>query len=123
MKKSIKKTSIKDIAHEAQVAISTVSHVINKTKYVSDDTCEKVSRAIKKLNYRPNIIARGLRTKSTRTIGVLLPDISQPFFAQVVRGIEEVARKRNYTLILGCTFYDIEEEEIQMNSMIDQFID
>jgi len=123
MKRSIKKTSIKDIAQEASVSISTVSHVINKTKYVTDKTKERVNKAIKKLNYRPNIIARGLRTKSTRTIGVLLPDISQPFFAQVVKGIEEAARIRNYTLILGCTFYDIDEEERQMNSMIDQSID
>jgi LacI family transcriptional regulator len=123
MKKSIKKTSIKDIAREAGVAISTVSHVINKTKHVSKTTKERVIKAIDRLNYRPNIIARGLRTKSTRTIGVLLPDISQSFFAQVLRGIEEVARIRNYTLIMGCTFYDIEEEERQMNSMIDQSID
>jgi LacI family transcriptional regulator len=123
MKKSIKKTSIKDIAKEASVAISTVSHVINETKFVSDKTREKVLKAIKKLSYRPNIIARGLRTKSIKTIGVLLPDISQPFFAQVLRGIEEAARTRNYTLIMGCTFYDIDEEERQMNSMIDQSID
>ena len=123
MRKSFKKTSIKDIAKEANVAISTVSHVINETKYVTDETREKVIKAIKKLNYRTNIIARGLRTKSIRTIGVLLPDISQPFFAQVLRGIEETARNRNYTLIMGCTFYDIEEEERQMNSMIDQSID
>ena len=123
MKRSIKKTSIKDIAREASVSISTVSHVINKTKYVTDNTKERVSKAIKKLNYRTDIIARGLRTKSTRTIGVLLPDISQPFFAQVVKGIEESARIRNYTLILGCTFYDIDEEERQMNSMLDQSID
>lgn len=119
----IKKTSIKDIAKEAGVAISTVSHVINKTKYVSEGTSKKVRKAVEKLSYRPNIIARGLRTKSTRTIGVILPDISQPFFAQVLRGIEEVSRNRNYTLIMGCSFYDIKEEDRLMNSMIDQSID
>jgi len=123
LERKIKKTSIKDIAKEAGVAISTVSHVINKTKNVSDITKDKVQNAIKKLNYRPNIIARSLRTKKTRTIGVILPDISQPFFAQVVRGIEQVARKRNYTLIMACSFYDIKEEERQMNTMIDQSID
>ncbi len=123
MTKSLKKTSIKDIAKKAGVAISTVSHVINKTKYVSEKTREKVNAAIQELDYRPNIIARGLRTKSIRTIGILLPDIAQPFFAQVLRGIEEAARLRNYTLIIGCTFYDICEEERQMNSMLDQSID
>ena len=107
MKESIKKTSIKDIARECGVAISTVSHVINNTKFVTDATRAKVLKTIDNLNYRPNLIARGLRTKSTRTIGLLLPDISQPFFAQVVKGIEAVARLRNYTLIMGCTFYDI----------------
>jgi DNA-binding LacI/PurR family transcriptional regulator len=123
MAKIIKKTSIKDIAKKAGVAISTVSHVINKTKYVSEDTKDKEDKAIKELDYRPNIIARGLRTKSTRTIGVLLPDIALPFFAQVLRGIEEAARLRNYTMIMGCTFYDIQEEERQVNSMLDQSID
>lgn len=123
MNKPRKKTSIKDISRKAGVAISTVSNVINNNKYVSDRIKEKVNSAIKELGYRPNIIARGLRTKSTRTIGVLLPDIAQPFFGQVLRGIEEVARHRNYTMIIGCTFYDIAEEEWQMNSMLDQLID
>lgn len=123
MRKKTKSPSIKDIAKEAGVAISTVSHVINKTKFVSDKKKEKVVHAIKKLNYRPNIIARSLRTKSTRTIGVFLPDIAQPFFAQVVKGIEEIAREREYTLILGCTFYDIEEEKKQINTLLDQSID
>ncbi len=123
MKEFIKKASIKDIARQSGVAISTVSHVINSTKFVADVTREKVMKAINELNYRPNLIARGLRTKSTRTIGILLPDISQPFFAQVLKGIEAVARLRNYTLIMGCTFYDIEDEKRQLNSMLDQNTD
>ncbi|HEX7561016.1 MAG TPA: LacI family DNA-binding transcriptional regulator [Candidatus Humimicrobiaceae bacterium] len=123
MKEQVKKTSIKDIARESGVAISTVSHVINNTKFVAEGTREKVMKAINELHYRPNLIARGLRTKSTRTIGLLLPDISQPFFAQVVKGIEAVARLRNYTLIMGCAFYDIEEEKRQLNSMLDQNTD
>jgi len=123
LKEQVKKTSIKDIAKQSGVAISTVSHVINNTKFVSDKTRKKVMEAIESLHYRPNLIARGLRTKSTRNIGLLLPDISQPFFAQVVKGIEAVARLRNYTLIMGCTFYDIEEEKRQLNSMLDQNID
>jgi LacI family transcriptional regulator len=123
LKELVKKTSIKDIAKQSGVAISTVSHVINNTKFVADGTREKVTKAINELHYRPNLIARGLRTKSTRTIGLLLPDISQPFFAQVVKGIEAVARLRNYTLIMGCAFYDIEEEKRQLNSMLDQNTD
>lgn len=122
-KKKPKKPSIKDIAAESGVAISTVSHVLNKTKFVTKETEKKVRKAVKKLDYRPNIIARGLRTRSTKTIGVMLPDISNIFFSQVLRGMEEIARKRQYTLIIGCTFYDIKEEERQVNVLIDKFID
>ena len=123
MKKIKKKTSIKDIAREADVSISTVSHVINKSKNVSEETQKKVKNAIKRLNYRPSIIARSLRTRKTRTIGVMLPDIAQPFFAQVVRGMEQAAKERKYTLVLGCTFYDLVEEKKQIDSLIDQSID
>ena len=114
-KKKIKVPSIKDVAREAGVSISTVSSVINQNKFVSEEREKRVREAINRLNYRTNIIARGLRTKSTRAVGVILPDIAQPFFAQVIRGMEESARTRGYTLILGCSFYDIEEEERQIN--------
>jgi len=123
MKKKTKHPSIKDVAKEAGVAISTVSNVINETRFVKEEISNKVLKAIKKLNYRPNIIARGLRTKSTKTVSIILPDIGSPFFAQVIKGMEEVARNRGYTLILGCTFYNIEEEELQMNVLLDKFID
>jgi len=122
-KKKKKVPSIKDVAAEAGVSISTVSSVINQNKFVSEEREARVKEAIKKLEYRPNIIARGLRTKSTRAVGVILPDIAQPFFAQVIRGMEESARTRGYTLILGCSFYDIEEEERQINILMNQFVD
>lgn len=123
MAKKVKKPSIKDIAKKAGVAISTVSHVINDTKFVSSQNREKVTKAIKELNYRPNILARSLRTKKTKTVAVITPDISQPFFAQTIRGMEEAARKRRYTLIIGCTFYDPKEEKSQTYSFLDQSID
>jgi DNA-binding LacI/PurR family transcriptional regulator len=122
-KKKPKKPSIKDIAAESGVAISTVSHVLNKTKFVSEKTTKKVLKVVNKFDYKPNIIARGLRIKSTEAVGVIVPDIATPFFSQVIRGMEEVARKRRYTLILGCTFYDVEEEKRQMDILMDQFID
>lgn len=116
-------TSIKDIASEAGVAISTVSNVINGTRFVAEKTRLKVQDAIEKLHYRPNIIARGLRIKSTRAIGVILPDISSSFFSQVIYGIEEIARERNYTMILGCTNFDFREEIKIANKLLDSFID
>ncbi|MCL4386078.1 MAG: LacI family transcriptional regulator [Cyanobacteria bacterium] len=122
-KKRTVDVSIKDIAHEAGVAISTVSNVINKTRFVTSQTKEKVIEAIEKLDYRPNIIARGLRIHSTRTVAVIVPDISSSFFSQVINGIEEVARKRNYTLILGCTSFDYNEEKRITNILLNSFID
>ncbi len=123
MERKNKAPSIKDIAEEAGVAISTVSNVINKKGMVTKKTSFKVLKAIKKLGYRPNIIARSLRTKKTKTIGVILQDISNPFGSHVIKGMEEVARKRGYVLILGCTFYDKEEENRQVNVLLSQFID
>ncbi|MGM0368189.1 MAG: LacI family DNA-binding transcriptional regulator [Actinomycetota bacterium] len=123
MGRKYKSPSIKDIAREAGVAISTVSNVINKKGIVTAKTRKKVSKAIDKLGYRPNIIARSLRTRSTNTIGVILQDISNPFGSHVIKGMEEVARKRGYILILGCTFYDKEEEERQVHTLLDQFVD
>ncbi len=120
---NFKNISIKDIAVEAGVAISTVSNVINNTRSVRGTTKAKVNDAIKKLDYRPNIIARGLRTKSTKAIGVIVPDIGSTYFSQVIKGMEEVARLRKYTLILGCTSFDFEEEQRITNILLDQFID
>jgi LacI family transcriptional regulator len=122
-KKKQLNASIKDIAREAGVAISTVSNVINNSRFVTSQTKEKVLDAIEKLGYRPNIIARGLRIHSTRTVAVIVPDINSSFFSQVINGIEEIARKRNYTMILGCTSFDFNEEERITNVLLDSFID
>jgi LacI family transcriptional regulator len=118
-----KKTSIKDIAIEAGVAISTVSFVINGKDVVAEKTKKKVLKAIKKLDYRTNIIARSLRTKSTKAIGVIVPDIATPYTSQIVKGMEDFSRKMGYTLILGCSYYSKEEEEKQVNIFIDKLID
>jgi DNA-binding LacI/PurR family transcriptional regulator len=123
MDRSKKQASIKDIAREAGVSISTVSYVINNKKNVSKKTREKVLEIIDKLNYRTNIVARSLRTKSTKAVGIIVPDISTPFTSQVVKGMEEVAKSRGYTLILGCSYYDINEEKRQVNVFLDQLID
>ena len=122
-KKKTVDISIKDIAREAGVAISTVSNVINNSRFVTSETKERVIQAIEKLDYRPNIIARGLRIHSTNTVAVIVPDISSSFFSQVINGIEEVARKRNYTLILGCTSFDYKEEKRITNVLLNSFID
>jgi LacI family transcriptional regulator len=118
-----KNTSIKDIAKEAGVSISTVSYVINGKELVAEKTKKKVLKIIDKSGYKPNFIARSLRTRKTRTIGVIVYDISNPFVAQIVRGAQEAVKTRGYTMILGCTFNDLAEEERQINVMQNQFID
>ena len=94
IKRQGKRVVTKDIAKEAGVAISTVSFVLNNSRNVNKKTKNKVLRAIKKLNYFPSSYARDLRTKTTKIIGVIIPDISTPFFSQVIVGLEQAARER-----------------------------
>lgn len=97
---------IKDIAREAGVSTATVSHVINNTKYVSDPTREKVERAIKKFNYHPNTHAQSLALGRSKTIGLLVSDISNPFFPEVIKSIEAAVFSSGYHLILLNTNYE-----------------
>jgi DNA-binding LacI/PurR family transcriptional regulator len=123
MQKKIRNISIKDIAKSAGVAISTVSNVINNKDLVTDKTRDKVLRKIDKLGYKPNLLAQSLRTQKTKTIGAIVYDISNPFVARIVKGMEEVAKKRGYIMVLSCTFNDAAEEERQISVLINQFID
>lgn len=77
--------SIKDVAKEANVSIATVSRVLNNIDVVNEDTKEKVLAAVDKLGYMPNIVARSLKTQKSRTIGIIIPDISNEFYPEVVR--------------------------------------
>jgi LacI family transcriptional regulator len=123
MQNKVKNISIKDIAKSAGVAISTVSNVINNKDLVTEKTRKKVLKTIDKLGYKPNLLAQSLRTRKTKTIGAIVYDISNPFVARIVKGMEEVAKKRGYIMVLGCTFNDAEEEERQISVLINQFID
>jgi len=97
---------IKDVALEAGVSTATVSHVINKTKYVTDVTRQKVLRAIKKHNYYPNAHARTLASGRSSMIGLLVSDISNPFFPELVKSIEAAAFERGFSVLLFNTNYD-----------------
>jgi DNA-binding LacI/PurR family transcriptional regulator len=97
---------IKDIAREAGVSTATVSHVINNTKYVSDPTREKVQRAIKKFNYHPNAHAQMLALGRSKIIGLLVSDISNPFFPEIIKSIEAAVFEIGYHLILLNTNYE-----------------
>lgn len=92
--------TIKDIAKEAGVSITTVSLILNnKECRISDETRERVIEVAKKHNYRPNFSARALVTKKTNTIGLIIPDISNPFFSELAKGVEREAQKHHYSII------------------------
>ena len=123
MKSKYKTTSIKDVARKAGVSISTVSNALNNSRYVKKETKEKILEITRNLNYTPNIIARGLKIRSTSTVAVIVPDISNQFFAQVIKGVEEVARLRKYNVLLACTYYDVLEEKKSIEILRKQFVD
>lgn len=91
--------SIKKVAEVAGVSVGTVSHVITGSVPVSGPLRLKVKAAIRKLNYHPNHLARSLKTSKTRTLGIIVPDLTISFFPQLIRGAESAARKRDYSLI------------------------
>jgi len=110
------KPTIEDVARLAGVSVATVSRVINKQGGVKASTEGRILAAIEELNYIPNAVARSMVRKTTNTIGVIIPDINNPFFPLVVSGIEQQARKKGYFTILCNTNEspDIEEEVIQV---------
>jgi LacI family transcriptional regulator len=91
--------SIKKVAEVAGVSVGTVSHVVTGSVPVSESLRLKVQAAIRQLNYHPNHVARSLKTNKTRTLGIIVPDMTIPFFPHVIRGVEEAAKKRGYSLI------------------------
>lgn len=93
-------STIQDVAKRAGVSISTVSRVVNQTVKVDPATEHRVREAITVLNYRPNLLARSFRRKQTQTIGLLVPDNSNPFFAEIARVIEDVGFEEGYSVIL-----------------------
>jgi LacI family transcriptional regulator len=102
----MKNISIKDIAHEVGVSTTTVSFVLNgkaKEKRISDDLKDKILQTAARLNYRPNQVARGLRTGQTHTLGLIVEDISNPFFAHLARFVENEADKAGYTVMFCST--------------------
>jgi LacI family transcriptional regulator len=102
----MKSVSIKDIANEVGVSTTTVSFVLNgkaKEKRISEDLKNEILKIASRLNYRPNQIARGLRTGQTHTLGLIVEDISNPFFANLAKVVEEEADKFGYTVMFCCT--------------------
>lgn len=119
-------TTIREVADKAGVSPTTVSHVVNKTRFVSEDVRGRVLDAMHALNYRPNALARSLRRGETHSLGLILPDSANPFFAEVGHVIESVAFERGYSVILCNTENNLEKEnlytEVLENNQVDGLI-
>src|SRR5258708_12545035 len=103
-------TTIKNVAAHAGVSVATVSAVINRNKYVSPGLAQRVQESIAALGYERNSLAQGLKMHTSQTIGLIISDITNPFFTSVVRGVEDVANPRAYSFILSNTDEDLKKE-------------
>ncbi len=115
--------TIYDVAREANVSMATVSRVVNGNPNVKPATRKKVLEAIDRLGYRPNAVARGLASKKTTTVGVIIPDISSVFFAELARGIEDIATMYKYNIILSNSDQNKNKEIHLINTMLGKQVD
>ncbi|HYE73050.1 MAG TPA: LacI family DNA-binding transcriptional regulator, partial [Blastocatellia bacterium] len=111
---------IKDVAKLAGVSTATVSHVVNKTRYVSDETKQKVIMAIESVGYTPNAHARNLASGRSRTLGIIVSDIANPFFPELIKSIQEQAVERGYDVTLANTNYDPQRTASSVQRMLEQ---
>lgn len=103
--------TVKEIAAAANVSVATVSRALARPEIVSETTRQHIQEVVKRLGYTPNALARNLRTARTRLIVALLPDIANPFFSEVIRGIEQVAHESGYSVLLGETQSSLVREQ------------
>lgn len=118
-----KAASIYDVARESGASVFTVSAVVNKKSHVGKKLRERVEAAIRKLNYRPNLIARSLAKQRTHTIGMIVPDIANPFFPMVVRGAEDAAQKHGYNLLLCNSDDNLDKEASAIELLLSKRVD
>lgn len=114
---------IKEVAEKAGVSVATVSRVLNQHSSVSEKTRRKIEEAINELNYRPSLLGRNLRTKESRLLLVIIPDISNPFYTEIINGIEETALKKGYNILLCNTDSNLEREEMYFDLMKNRVAD
>src|SRR5690554_3464851 len=117
------RVTIKDVAKHANVAISTASRVINQSGYVSEETRTKVMKAVEELGYVPNSIARSLKQKQTFSIGLVVSDIGNPFFAELALAVEQTAREQGYSVLLTNTDRKPSQEHDGVNLLITKQVD
>lgn len=115
--------NMKDVAKKAGVSVATVSHVINETRHVSEPTRQRVIESMQDLNYKPNQVARGLRKKKTKTIGFIIPDITNFFFNELTFYIEKHLQDKGYSIILANSNESLQQEKKQLKTLNSHRID
>ncbi|MCG6202214.1 substrate-binding domain-containing protein [Psychromonas antarctica] len=115
--------TIKDVAKHAGVSTSTVSHALNKTRYVSADIIERVMKGVEELHYAPSALARSLKLKNTRTFGMLVTTSTNPFFAEVVKGVERRCYEQGYNLLLCNTEGDLDRLNFNIDMLLQKQVD
>jgi LacI family transcriptional regulator len=115
--------TIYDVAKQANVSLATVSAVVNGSAYVSPGLKSRVTSAIEKLRYQPNLVARGLATQQTRTLGMIVPNIVNPFWPEVVRGVEDAAHAAGYTVLLASNDDDRSKEALYLRMFLAKRVD
>ena len=115
--------TIYDVAREAGVSMATVSRVVNGNPNVKPSTRKKVSEVIERLDYRPNAVARGLASKKTTTVGVIIPNVTNVFFSSLARGIDDIASMYKYNIILANSDENPEKEVQVFNTLLAKQVD
>jgi LacI family transcriptional regulator len=114
---------MREVAEHAGVSVTTVSHVINNTRPVNPQTRIRVEEAMQTLGYQPNVLARSLRRGVTHTIGIILPDNANPYFAEVVRGIEDTSFAQGYSVVLCNSDNNLQKEYHYTNVLVEKQVD
>lgn len=119
----MKRVTMRDVAERAGVSKATVSHVINETRFVEESTKDRVQQAINELGYRPNVAARSLTTQQSKLVGYIVSDITNTFFAEIMRGIEDILMSKNYSIMVCNTNEILEREEYYIDILLKQGVD
>src|SRR3954447_26003919 len=123
MNETLTIVTIQDVAARAGVSAMTVSRVLNSPARVAPATRQRVEQVIHDLGYVPNALATGLLKGRTRTIALIVSDISNPFFTIIVRGVEDLAQRNGYTVILGNSDESVEKERQYVTALLSKRID
>ena len=121
--KGMGRTTIRDVSRLAEVSVATVSAVINGKPAVSEKLTQQVHRAIEALNYQPDFLARSLRMQRSHIIGIVLPQFASPFYAEVLRGIEDLASHEGYSILISNSRGDLDQEMSQVSALISRRVD